>query len=448
MRMSSDIAIHVNNLSKCYEIYKNATHRVLQQFVIGNKRFYREFWALKGANFEIRRGETIGIIGRNGSGKSTLLQLICGTLTPTSGTVQVTGRVAALLELGAGFNPEFTGRENIYLNATIMGLSRKQIDKKLESIISFADIGEFIDSEVKTYSSGMYVRLAFAIAAHLDADVLIIDEALAVGDAYFTQKCMRFLREFKKTGTILFVSHDTNSVLSLCNRAIWLEKGAIKYIGSAKSVTEDYLQAHFESNQGVSNPSLEEKKNDYLLDKPFLIEDQRMQFINQSNLRNDLEVFSFNPDTKGFGTGNALINTVELTNLDSVPLSWIVGSEFVRIRVKVNIVRDLKSVIVGFYLKNDLGQMLFGDNTYLTYATKPINVFANDCIEALFEFQMPILPIGNYSITAAVASGTQEEHIQHHWLHDALIFKSHTSMVSRGLVGIPMKQISIEMPAD
>lgn len=448
MQMFSDITIRVNEVGKCYEIYKKTSHRVLQQIFGFHKKFYKDFWAIKNANFEIRRGETVGIIGRNGSGKSTLLQLICGTLTPTTGTVHVTGRVAALLELGAGFNPEFTGRENIYLNAAIMGLSKKQISEKLESIISFADIGNFIDGEVKTYSSGMYVRLAFAIAAHIDADILIIDEALAVGDAFFTQKCMRFLREFKKTGTILFVSHDTDAVLSLCNRAIWLENGVVKKIGSAKSVTEDYLQAFFEINQGASSLLANENNSAAHKAKSKIYKDQRTTYINQSNLRNDIEIFSFDAEGKGFGTGQAQVTNVILTDVDDNPLAWVVGGEMVHIKIKVDFYSNVDSIIVGFYVKNNLGQMLFGDNTYITYAEAPLNASNGDSIEALFEFQIPFLPVGNYSITAAVASGSQEEHIQHHWIHDALIFKSHSGFVSGGLVGIPMKKISIEMTVD
>lgn len=446
--MSSNVAIRAKNLGKCYEIYKKPSDRIWQQFVGNRKQLYREFWALRAADFEINRGETVGIIGRNGSGKSTLLQLICGTLTPTSGTVQVNGKVAALLELGAGFNPDFTGRENVILNASIMGLSRKQIDEKFDSIISFADIGDFIDQPVKSYSSGMYVRLAFAIASHLDADILVIDEALAVGDAFFTQKCMRYLREFRKHGTILFVSHDTESVLSLCHRAIWLEHGKVQKIGTAKDVAEAYLEAYFEANQGVSNLETGRQNSSGKVEDNLPIKDQRLQYINQSHLRNDIEIFSFDPDTAGFGKGESRIIQVGLTDEEGHPLSWIVGGELVKLRVGVEAINDIRSLIIGFYIKNNLGQMLFGDNTYLTYALEPINVSANDRIEAVFNFQMPILPTGNYSITAAVASGTQEEHIQHHWIHDALIFKSHSSYVSSGLVGIPMKNISMTLQSN
>jgi lipopolysaccharide transport system ATP-binding protein len=204
--MSSDVAaIRVNNLSKCYHIYDRPPDRLkqfvlpkLQQLVGRSPRpFYREFWALKDVSFEVNRGETVGVIGRNGSGKSTLLQLICGTLYTTSGSVETNGRVAALLELGSGFNPEFTGRENVYMNGSVLGLTKGEIDDRFDDIAAFADIGEFLEHPIKTYSTGMYTRLAFAVIAHVSAEILVIDEALAVGDAFFVQKCMRFLRKFQ-----------------------------------------------------------------------------------------------------------------------------------------------------------------------------------------------------------------------------------------------------------
>jgi lipopolysaccharide transport system ATP-binding protein len=258
MQMSSEIAITARNLSKSYRLYASPADRLKQSIVprlqrivgpastlIGKKHsprsFFQEFWALRDVTFSLPRGETFGVVGRNGSGKSTLLQLVCGTLTPTAGDVSVKGRVAALLELGSGFNPEFTGRENVYLNASLLGVSKEQLDQNFEAITAFADIGNFLDQPVKTYSSGMHVRLAFAVIAHVDADILVIDEALAVGDAYFQQKCIRWLREFRQRGTVLFCGHDTSAIINLCKSAIWLDAGAIKRIGPANEVCEDYL---------------------------------------------------------------------------------------------------------------------------------------------------------------------------------------------------------------
>jgi lipopolysaccharide transport system ATP-binding protein len=244
-----DIAISIRNLSKCYHIYATPRDR-LKQFVLPRlrrllrlppARYYDEFWATKDVSFDVRRGETVGIIGRNGSGKSTLLQIICGTLTPTTGQVETQGRVAALLELGSGFNPEFTGRENVYLNGTVLGLTREEIDERMPAIFAFADIGAFVDQPVKTYSSGMFVRLAFAVVAHVDPEILIVDEALSVGDAFFQSKCAALMRSLIKRGTtVLFVSHDTHSVKSLCDKAILLDAGSIVAMGDTSEVVEAY----------------------------------------------------------------------------------------------------------------------------------------------------------------------------------------------------------------
>lgn len=436
--MCSDIAIQVQNVSKQFRLYKQPKDRLLQA-IFKHKTYYTPFDALSEISFTVKRGETMGIIGRNGSGKSTLLQMICGTLTPTNGHISVHGRVAALLELGAGFNPEFTGRENIYLNGAIMGLSDAAIDARLDDILAFAEIADFIDQPVKTYSSGMYVRLAFAVIAHVDADILIIDEALAVGDALFTQKCMRFLREFKKTGTILFVSHDSAAVTSLCDRAIWLSQGQMKGFGSAKEVSEAYLADLFGSQNTQLNtvaatiaPVAEWK-------------DSRQDFINHSNLRNDLHVFRFDEKQAGFGKGAARIADVHLTNEANQGLHWVVGGEYVKLIIQIQVMQPLDRPIVGFYVKDRLGQTLFGDNSYFTYMDQTVMVDSGQLLRAEFEFAMPILPQGDYSIAVAIANGTQEDHVQHHWIHDALLFKSHNSATATGLVGIPMRQIRLEV---
>ena len=449
--MSSETAIKISNLSKCYQIYNQPHDRLKQSiyprfqrfFGLKEQRYFREFWALNDASFEIKKGETVGIIGRNGSGKSTLLQMICGTLNPSSGEIQTKGRIAALLELGAGFNPEFSGRENVYMNAAVLGLSQEQTDACFADIAAFAEIGDFIEQPVKTYSSGMYVRLAFAVIAHVDADILVIDEALAVGDAIFTQKCMRFLRNFMKTGTVLLVSHDASAIKNLCTRAVWIEKGRVLQDGSPKDVCEAYLEAFYEMQQGKSKTATLKavaKKDAIRIQK-----DQRMAFINASNLRNDLQVFGFDKNSTAFGDGGAQITTVEFLDSDGISLSWMVGGELVTVLVQAIAHRPLSSPIIGFSVKDRLGQPLFGDNTYLTYLDNPLSCASGDQLQAQFTFFMPILPPGDYSVNAAIASGTQEQHIQHHWLSDAVIFKSQSSSLSTGLVGIPMHQIKIEV---
>jgi lipopolysaccharide transport system ATP-binding protein len=239
--MSSEIAIKLQNVSKCYHIYDKPRDRLMQMVAGQRKQYYREFWALKDVSFEIKKGETVGIVGRNGSGKSTLLQVICGTLNQTVGDVQTLGRIGALLELGSGFNPEFTGHENVYMNAAILGLSRAEVDERYADIAAFADIGEFIHQPVKTYSSGMIVRLAFAVQAMVDPDILIVDEALAVGDERFQRKCFARLDELKAKGTsILFVSHSGPQVVELCDRAILMERGERVCTGSPMEVVRAY----------------------------------------------------------------------------------------------------------------------------------------------------------------------------------------------------------------
>jgi lipopolysaccharide transport system ATP-binding protein len=248
--MSSDRVIEVRRLAKCFQIYDRPHHRLLQGLARGRRRYYREFWALRDVSFEISPGETVGVVGRNGSGKSTLLQLICGTLTPTDGAVHTRGRIAALLELGAGFNPEFTGRENVYMNGAVMGMSAQEIDEKLAVIARFADIGDFIDQPVKSYSSGMYLRLAFAVAIHADPDILVVDEALAVGDEAFQRKCFGRIQSIQERGgTILFVSHSAGAVVELCQRALLLDAGELLLDGGPKEVVTQYQRLLFAGSE-------------------------------------------------------------------------------------------------------------------------------------------------------------------------------------------------------
>ena len=239
--MCSDLALEVEQLSKLYPIYDHPRDRLLQAFWGQRKQLFRPFWALQGVSFQLARGQTLGVVGRNGSGKSTLLQLICGTLTPTRGSVLVNGRIAALLELGSGFNPEFSGLENIYLNGTLLGLTQEEIEACLDAILSFADIGDFIDQPVKTYSSGMAVRLAFAVQAHVQPDLLVVDEALAVGDEMFQKKCYAHLEKLKANGTsILLVTHSCPQILQHCDQALLLSGGELKLMGAPKLITSTY----------------------------------------------------------------------------------------------------------------------------------------------------------------------------------------------------------------
>ena len=262
--MSSEIAIAINGLGKCYQIYEKPHHRLLQM-LLGrfDKKYFREFWALRDVSFSIPRGKVVGILGKNGAGKSTLLQIICGTLASTRGDLKVNGRVAALLELGSGFNPEFTGIENIFLNGQILGLSREEVSRKLDDILSFADIGDFVNQPVKTYSSGMFARLAFSVAINVEPDILIVDEALSVGDAWFQHKSMARMRALMESGcSVLFVSHSIDAVRALCDEAVWLENGTVKMQGGVTEVTNAYMNDVFiEHNRIILQNAQQAEKN-------------------------------------------------------------------------------------------------------------------------------------------------------------------------------------------
>jgi lipopolysaccharide transport system ATP-binding protein len=431
-------ALEVSSLGKYYALTDRPMLRLLSQFLPSLSQKIPGFWALREVSFRLRRGETLGVIGRNGSGKSTLLQIICGTLTPSSGQVRTEGRVAALLELGSGFNPRFTGRENILLNAAIYGLTQEQVRARMDAIIAFAGIGDFIDQPVKRYSSGMFVRLAFAVVAHVDADILVIDEALAVGDALFAQKCMRFLDEFKKRGTILFVSHSAGMITRLCDRAIWLDGGRVRQMGEASAVSEAYLESIYEQQQDVVTAKKGGQVSVLSAARDEEWHDARAGLLAASTLRNDLELFRFDPQGREFGTGKVQFLDVCLRDPDGRRLSWVVGGSRVVLEIGFQAQEDLKRVIIGFVVKDRTGQVLFGENNALFHQDTPVDVEAHQAYVARFGLILPYLPEGEYVISVAVATGTQLEHVQHCWRHDALVFTAHASHVVHGLMGVPV----------
>jgi len=441
--MTDNVTIKVESLTKVYHLYDKPQDRFKEALHPFRKSYHHDFYAVNNISFEIKKGESVGIIGKNGAGKSTLLKMITGVLTPTSGNIEINGKIASLLELGAGFNPEMTGLENIYLSGTLMGFSQKEMDSKIDAILEFADIGEFIDQPVKVYSSGMFARLAFAVISHVNADILIIDEALSVGDAFFVQKCMRFLREFMKEGTVLFVSHATGIVVNLCSKAILLNNGQVIKSGAPKDVTEHYLATLYESNQKIDGVTPPEPVNEVV--KPTEYHDMREPLINASNLRNDIEIFQFKSGQKEFGTGAAKIVSVRLLEQGGAPLSWIVGGEDIILEIQCMAYKKIQSPIIGFQFKDSLGQVIFADNTFLAFEFNAIQVGEDKKIVAQFYFRFPILPSGDYSISAAIAEGTQKNHVQHHWANDLLMLKVHASSICHGLIGVPMRKIEINI---
>lgn len=425
--MSSEWAIRVHNLSKTYRLFDRPGDRGRQwilpavQKCLGRKpaQYYREVHAVENVSFEVKKGETLGIIGRNGSGKSTLLQLIVGTLSPTGGTIEIDGRVAALLELGAGFHPEFTGRENVFLNASLLGLSRADIDAQLDDMLAFADIGASIDQPVKTYSSGMVVRLAFAVMAHVKADILVIDEALAVGDAFFVQKCVRFLRTFMERGTVLFVSHDSAAVLSLCRKALWLEQGRIAGIGEAKTVCDGYLH-----EAPVVLPA--SGSNVIQLRPRVIPESMGEQGPQHAENVSD-------PEDR-----QARIEKILFANAMGSTIHTVSKRERVSLRIWCRTSIWLRSPIVGFLVRDRLGQSLFGANTCLAGQGISDAVAPGSSFVAVLEFVMPVLHPGDYAMSVALADGTQQQHVQHHWIHDALAFTSAPTEPCFGLFAVEL----------
>lgn len=440
-RLPGDDAIRVQNLSKVYQIYDKPHDRLKQsvfprlQRIFGQaeKRYHREFHALNNVSFEVKRGEAMGIVGRNGSGKSTLLQLICGTLTPTSGHIAVHGRVAALLELGAGFNPEFTGRENVYMSAALLGLSKGEIDAAYEHIIAFADIGDgFIEQPVKIYSSGMFVRLAFAVIAHVDADILIIDEALAVGDAVFVQKCMRYLRSFRERGTLLFVSHDTAAVINFCQSALWLDHGVLRMHSTAQEVSNAYIEFCAQEAYGDAVRIRSLTSEPAAAAQPAV--DPATKFSLFDNIAN----------SGGWTSESAAILSVTLTDTEGKSPVVFAGGEKVELTIVAKTFQPLASPILGFFVKDRLGQSLFGEHTF-TYVQPPPQTKSEDVLSAKFVFSLPMLPDGDYAMTVSIADGDPWDNVQHHWLHDAVLIRVASTKLRYGLVGIPFDSVDMRI---
>jgi ABC-type polysaccharide/polyol phosphate transport system ATPase subunit len=419
--MSSDRAIKVEKLGKCYQIYDRPRDRLFQMFARGRKQYYREFWALNDVSLDVKKGESVGIIGRNGSGKSTLLQLICGTLNATTGSIQTNGRVAALLELGSGFNFEFTGRENVNMNAMVLGLSQKEIDARFEDIAAFADIGDFMEQPVKTYSSGMMVRLAFAVQAQVSPDILIVDEALAVGDALFQRKCYMTLDKLKAKGTtILFVSHDIGTVKSFTEKTLLLDLGKMVEYGSSPEVCLKYNQMLFGKDTAV----LDTKTND-------------------TEKQTSVDVVSIIPKqtTEGYGRGCAEIQKIEIIGLMSQ--NNIRGGEAITINFYCawdakeveRIVKEkmlFENINVGVLFQNVKHISIFGFNSFQKNVVINFRQQNEACVS--FNFTIPNLATGDYFITTAIVVGDQKNHEILAWYDDAIHLKCESS--KRDIFGI------------
>lgn len=399
--------VEVQAVSKAYKIYTHPRHRLLEALWRGRRTYHREFWALRDVTFQVRPGSTLGIIGLNGSGKSTLLQVIAGIVQPTLGRVSVTGRIASLLELGAGFNPEFTGRENILMHGAIMGLRREEMLDRLPAIEAFAEIGSFIDQPVKTYSSGMFVRLAFAAAIHVDPDVLLVDEALAVGDAIFQHRCIRRIKEFQDQGkTILFVSHDVGVVKAVCSEALLLHAGEVRAIGDAGEVANLY-HAHIANlearHAGVETaaPRGVPAAGGAVVFRPDPSFDQRAGLFRH-------------------GTGAARIRNVEILDEQYRPLPAPDFNQAIVLRVHVEFYEDAPFCILGYYFRDKNGTDVVGTNTYEENAPIPARK-AGDTLVVDYRHRVPLTP-GTYSVTTALAYSRYSP-TYFDWIDNALVFE-------------------------
>lgn len=439
-RSKDDLAIQIKNLSKCYQIYNVPVDRLKQFFLpklqkmlgLEIKCYYKEFWAVNDISFNVLKGETVGIIGRNGSGKSTLLQMICGTLTPTLGNIETNGRVAALLELGAGFNPEFTGKENIYLNASVLGLSKKQIDEKFQDIVDFADIGAFIDQPVKTYSSGMVVRLAFAVQSQVDPDILIVDEALAVGDAKFQAKCFERLRQLKMKGTsILLVTHSGEQIVTHCTKAVLLNSGSQIAIGDPKDIVNRYMDLLFGKEKKVEDANLLTEKDDFPV------------AVNEYGLSLTKDIFStrraYNEHEYRWGDGKATILDFYLASNSAVyPISFVTGQK-ITLALSVFFNQSLVRPIIGITIKTKEGVTVYGANSE-TLECRDIQSLgqAKTTANINTEFFCNLAP-GDYFISLGVATKEGEDVIPHDRRYDSIHILVQPTTFFFGLTNLDLK---------
>ncbi len=387
--------IQVQNVSKLYRLYRKPSDR-LRELLPGAESLHKDFWALRNVSFAVERGETLGLIGPNGCGKSTLLQLVCGILQPTSGRVVTRGRVAALLELGAGFNPDFTGRENIFLNGEILGLSRGEIEKALPSIEAFAEIGEFIDRPVKEYSTGMYVRLAFATAIHVDPDILVVDEALAVGDAVFANRCTRKFQELRERKiTVLFVSHDLGLVKQLSDRAILLLNGRVAAEGAPSDVVNRYIGLVLAKEQAAER------------------EDRGLR-----------------PSFR-HGDGTSEIVSIEILNARGDPVTAVAGGEPIAVRVRSRFHRAKSDPMVGILIRTRIGMEVYGTNTRIEHVQLG-DLCPGDELEVTFRLECWLTP-QQYTITVATQDSDGSSH---DWLDDAIAFEVVDARAAAGVANL------------
>lgn len=433
---SNHIVLEIKNISKSYKFFDSELKKNIHyffNFINSNSQIYsKKKYAVDKISFSLKKHDSVGLIGINGSGKSTLLKIIAGIIKPDSGHIISRGKIASLIELGAGFNHDFSGRENILLTGILYGLTEDQILSKIDQIIKFADIGNFIDEPVKIYSSGMIVRLAFSIIVYLDFDILLIDEALAVGDIAFVQKCLYFIREFMKKGTIILVSHDISLVNSLCNKCAWIDNAKLIQFGDSADVTSRYLKSVL--NIGNSK----EINSDHKILNSFK-NNKNKHLIKQSNRT---EVYNNLDKSYGWKSDKVEIHDVNIyKNLKKVKI--LKGGELVSLVISFKVRDNFEHPIIGFLVRDRLGQDLFGENTLILQGSSNLNLRKNQIFSASFQFEFPNLKDGDYSLMCSFANGTDLNPTQYLWLDNALIFKVHSGDVRWGSLGINKMSIKV-----
>lgn len=416
-----DTIINVNHLSKCYMIYDNPVDRLKETLGITRKKTGKQFMALNDVSFSVEKGKTLGIIGENGAGKSTLLKILTGVLMPTSGTISLNGKVSALLELGTGFNPEYTGLENIYLSGNVMGLTQQEISSKVPDIIQFADIGDFIDQKVKTYSSGMFARLAFAVAVHVEPEILIVDEALAVGDLFFQQKCNLYMKEHMKNCTKLLVTHDMTTIANMADTAIVLNKGCKVFEGEPLKAIEFYTkQAHTELFQGTNrNQNIPELK----------ISEKEWNYISKDSLGGALE---------------SEIKAYQLSINGSEYCGYVQRGDKISISLIVESQKFIKNLIIGYQVKDKYGNIIFGENTHSSgFSEQEIEPFRAYILE--FSFIWPKIQENTYFITLGLGEGTHEmQHIIQCWAHNVIELSAISFEPNHGLFNNKIQEFTVK----
>jgi teichoic acid transport system ATP-binding protein len=404
--MSNPLSISLQGLGKVYKLFPSPFDRVKETFHPLRKKYHQRFQALTDISLEIEKGETVGIIGRNGSGKSTLLQVICGILQPSAGTVWKSGRIAALLELGAGFNPEFSGRENVYLNGSILGLSRREIDDCFADILAFADIGEFIDQPVKTYSSGMYVRLAFAVAINVRPDILIVDEALAVGDTLFQAKCFAKFREFQQRGiTIIFVTHSIDLITRYCSKVCLLDRGRMKAFGPPQDVIDHY-------NKLI----LDYASKDRHRDPAFCDLAQH-----RAGRQEDGCPFLLNPEENRYGNGKATIDQIGIYSLDGQPAQALKQMEAYEIRLRLVFHSRVENPVIAYIIKDVKGMDICGTNTLYQHVETGVCEPGTALMVSFTQKMM--LAGGGYILSVGCAGYDGGEYVVYERRYDVLAFE-------------------------